>query len=88
MLKHFQVMAVVSLPEHAFSHYNANVKTSIIFVRRLGEDESAASLSDAAVLMASVQSVGYDAAGRTLYDVEIDEASSSERTETRRTDLL
>ena len=31
---HFQILAVVSLPQYAFSHYGAGVKSSIIFLKK------------------------------------------------------
>ena len=37
--RHFQICAVVSLPQIAFSHYGAGVKTSILFLRKLSEQE-------------------------------------------------
>ena len=37
--RHFQIRAVVSLPQIAFSHYGAGVKTSILFLRKLSEQE-------------------------------------------------
>ena len=37
--RHFQIRAVVSLPQLAFSHYGAGVKTSILFLRKFSEQE-------------------------------------------------
>ncbi len=37
--RHFQILAVVSLPQIAFSHYGAGVKTSILFLRKLSKQE-------------------------------------------------
>ena len=39
LLAHFQLLAVVSLPQFAFSHYDAGVKASIVFMRRLKDGE-------------------------------------------------
>ena len=36
---HFQILAIVSLPQTAFSHYGAGVKTSILFLRKFSEAE-------------------------------------------------
>ena len=36
---HFQIRAVVSLPQTAFSHYGAGVKPSILFLRKFSEAE-------------------------------------------------
>lgn len=37
--QHFQILAIVSLPQTAFMHYDAGVKTSILFLRKLSEQE-------------------------------------------------
>ncbi len=37
--RHYQILAVVSLPQIAFSHYGAGVKTSILFLRKFSEQE-------------------------------------------------
>ena len=36
---HFQIFAVVSLPQTAFSHYGAGVKPSILFLRKFSHEE-------------------------------------------------
>ena len=36
---HFRILAVISLPQTAFSHYGAGVKTSILFLRKFSEVE-------------------------------------------------
>ena len=36
---HFQILAIVSLPQTAFSHYGAGVKTSILFLRKFSQQE-------------------------------------------------
>lgn len=62
LLAHFQVQAVVSLPQFAFAYYKAGVKASILFVRRRGIEEKP---NDAeAVFMAAPERIGYDATGR------------------------
>ena len=37
--QHFQILAVVSLPQIAFRHYEAGVKPSILFLRKFSEQE-------------------------------------------------
>ena len=37
--QHFRILAVVSLPQIAFSHYGAGVKTSILFLRKFSKQE-------------------------------------------------
>ena len=62
LLHRFQILAVVSLPPTAFAHYGAGVKASVLFVRRLADDELPD--DDAPVFMATPQRIGYDAQGR------------------------
>jgi type I restriction enzyme M protein len=62
LLEHFQVQAVVSLPQFAFAHYGAGVKASLLFLRKLGAKESVA--DDTPIFMALAEKVGYDATGR------------------------
>jgi type I restriction enzyme M protein len=57
------LLAVISLPQTAFSHYGAGVKASILFLRRFGLKEKAA--PDARVFMATPRQIGYDAQGHT-----------------------
>jgi type I restriction enzyme M protein len=57
-----QILAIVSLPEHAFSPYGARVKPSIIFLRKKAKDER---LENYRIFMAIAEHIGYDAKGRT-----------------------
>lgn len=57
-----QISAVVSLPQFAFSHFGAGVKSSIVFLRRKGENEK---LGNYPIFMAIAKHIGYDATGRT-----------------------
>ncbi|KUH89798.1 restriction endonuclease subunit M [Mycobacterium sp. IS-1556] len=63
LLERTQLLAVISLPPTAFSHYGAGVKASIIFVRRRGEREAPS--DDEATFMAAPERIGYDATGRS-----------------------
>lgn len=62
LLAHFQVLAVVSLPQFAFAHYGAGVKASLLFLRKLAEDETVP--DDTPIFMALAEKIGYDATGR------------------------
>ena len=62
LLERFQLLAVVSLPSTAFSHYDANVKPSVVFLRKRAKNETPG--DDEAVFMAVPQKIGYDATGR------------------------
>lgn len=62
ILEKFQLLAVVSLPQCAFSHFGAGVKASIIFVRKRKANEKPD--NNEAIFMASPELIGYDATGR------------------------
>lgn len=61
LMEHCQINAVVSLPQIAFAHYGAGVKSSLVFVRKKGEKEK---LGKYKIFMAIAERVGYDATGR------------------------
>ena len=69
ILHETQLLAVISLPDFAFSHYGANVKSSLFFIRRLGEAEN---LGDYNVFMAISERIGYTASGKhdTVNDLQ------------------
>lgn len=56
-----QILAVVSLPQFAFTHFGAGVKSSLVFVRKKAKDEK---ISKYPIFMAIAEHIGYDAAGR------------------------
>jgi type I restriction enzyme M protein len=62
LLQRFQLLAVVSLPQSAFAHYGAGVKSSLIFLRKRRKDETPR--DDEAIFMAAPEKIGYDATGR------------------------
>ena len=70
LLNHFQLLAVVSLPQFAFSHYDAGVKASIVFLRCLAEGETVS--DDEPVFMALADNIGYDATGRKTFHLEVE----------------
>ena len=57
---------MVSLPQFAFSHYDAGVKASIVFLRRLADRETV--FDDTAIFMALADNIGYDATGRKTFE--------------------
>ena len=71
IIDHFQLLAVVSLPQSAFSHYDAGVKASIVIVRRLSDGEVVS--DDEPIFMALAENVGYDATGRSTFHVTVEE---------------
>ena len=87
LLNRFQLMAVVSLPQFAFQHYDAGVKASIVFLRRLADEETVS--DDAPIFMALTENIGYDATGRKTFDVTVEsETPGRERVEIQRCDLF
>lgn len=74
MINHFQILAVVSLPQTAFSHYDAGVKASIVFLRRLADGEVPD--DDEAVFMALAENIGYDATGRKTFEDSVEEEAA------------
>lgn len=87
LLAHFQLLAVVSLPQFAFSHYDAGVKASIVFMRRLAEGEIVP--DDAPIFMALAENIGYDAAGRNTFAVTpVSETPEEEKVEILSSDLF
>jgi type I restriction enzyme M protein len=87
LLAHFQVLAVVSLPHFAFAHYDAGVKASIIFLRRLDEGEAVP--TDTPIFMAIAENIGYDATGRKTFLVTVEnEVPGVKKTELQRCDLF
>lgn len=62
LMEHFQLLAVVSLPQTAFAHFGAGVKASLVFLRRRAGNEKPR--NDEAIFMAAPERIGYDATGR------------------------
>lgn len=87
ILEHFQLLAVVSLPQFAFAHYDAGVKASLVFLRRLRENEVVA--NDTPIFMALAENIGYDATGRKTFTVTTEsEEAGQEKVEIYRSDLF
>lgn len=87
LLERFKVLAVVSLPQFAFAHFGAGVKSSVVFLEKRFPNVPAS--DDEAIFMAMAENIGYDATGRTTYQVEVlDETPEQARTERQRCDLF
>ncbi len=61
IMERAQILAVVSLPQFAFTHYGAGVKSSLLFLRKKKENEK---LGNYPIFMAIAEHIGYDATGR------------------------
>jgi len=57
-----QILAVVSLPQTAFTHYGAGVKASLLFLRKKKEREYLP--DNYPIFMTIAEHIGYDATGR------------------------
>ena len=87
ILEHFQVRAVVSLPQFAFQHYDAGVKASIMFLRKLNGGELIN--ADEPIFMALAENIGYDATGRKTFEViEEKTVSHTEKIQIQQCDLF
>jgi type I restriction enzyme M protein len=87
LLERFRVLAVVSLPQFAFAHFGAGVKSSVVFLEK-HKIGTAASDEDA-IFMAIAENIGYDATGRVTYQVELlEEEPEVRRVECQRCDLF
>jgi len=61
LMEKAQILAVVSLPQFAFTHFGAGVKSSLVFVRKKSNKEK---LGRYPIFMAIAEHIGYDATGR------------------------
>ncbi len=87
LMAHFQLLAVVSLPQFAFSHYDAGVKASIVILRCLNDGETVS--EDEPIFMALAENIGYDASGRKTFDVTVEqETLEKEKVERQSCDLF
>lgn len=99
LLERFKVLAVVSLPQFAFAHFGAGVKSSVVFLekrpfsitKRDGKEfvVVCSASDDEPIFMAMAENIGYDAAGRNTYQIEVlSETPKLERIERHRSDLF
>jgi type I restriction enzyme M protein len=87
LLNRFQLLAVVSLPQFAFQHYDAGVKASIVFLRRLADGETVP--DDTPIFMALTDNIGYDATGRKTFNSAVEsEEPGREKVEIHSCDLF
>lgn len=69
MMEKSRILAVVSLPQFAFMHFGAGVKSSVVFLRKKDGVEEA---NNYPIFMAIAEHIGYDATGRkdSINDLE------------------
>jgi len=61
ILENCELLASISLPESAFSHFGAGIKSSLLFLREKSQNEK---LNDYTVFMGVAKQVGIDSTGR------------------------
>ncbi|MBU1037321.1 N-6 DNA methylase [Patescibacteria group bacterium] len=61
LMERCEILAVVSIPQFAFTHFGAGVKSSLVFLRRKAENEK---LKEYPIFMGIAEHIGYDATGR------------------------
>lgn len=61
LMEKSQILAIVSLPQIAFTHFGAGVKSSLVFVRKKKDNEKTGNYP---IFMAIAKHIGYDATGR------------------------
>ncbi len=61
LMERAQILAIISLPQFTFKHFGAGVKSSLVFVRKKGENEK---LGRYKIFMAIAEHIGYDATGK------------------------
>jgi type I restriction enzyme M protein len=86
LLDSFQLLAVVSLPQTAFSHFGAGVKASLVFLRKRKPSETAN--DEEAIFMAVAENIGYDATGRKTMKVVETHEEGDKKVEIQRCDLF
>ena len=67
-----KIRAIVSLPIETFTPFGANIKTSLLYLRKWDTGELKAGSYPVCVIR--LDSVGYDASGRPTDSNELDEA--------------
>jgi len=61
LMEKSQILAIVSLPQFAFTHFGAGVKSSLVFIRKKKDNED---VKNYPIFMAIAEHIGYDATGR------------------------
>ena len=61
IMQNSQILAVVSLPQFAFAHFGAGVKSSLVFLRKPKAKEEIGKYN---IFMGIAEHIGYDATGR------------------------
>jgi type I restriction enzyme M protein len=65
-----KIRAIISLPIETFTPFGANIKTSILFVRKWRKGE--AKSNSYSIFLARVDNIGYDASGKSKESSELD----------------
>ncbi len=77
LVEHAAIRAIVSLPAETFSPFGANIKTSVLVLRKLRPSEDVSKYRS--VFLGEISNVGYDASGRPSASTDSDELLSEFR---------
>jgi len=69
LMERCQILAIVSLPQFAFTHFGAGVKSSLVFVRKKAIGEK---LGKYKIFMAIAEHIGYEATGKKDLQNDLD----------------
>ncbi len=86
LLEHFQLLAIISLPQYSFAHYGAGVKASLVFLKKRKNGEIPS--DNEPVFMAVAENIGYDASGHKTFKVIKTQETEKIKTEISRCDLF
>ena len=64
IMKKTQILAIISLPQFAFAHYGAGVKSSLVFLRKKVHNNEV----EPNIFMAIAEHIGYDTTGKDDFD--------------------
>lgn len=70
--KHTRILAVVGLPEYAFTHTGTSVKGALLFLEKAVEP-----LDDYKIFITKARSIGYDSTGRDIQQNDFDKILSA-----------
>lgn len=73
--QHMKIRSIISLPTETFSPFGANIKTSLLVLRKWNVNEDRE--QNYKVCMCQLNNIGYDAAGRSKKGNEIEEVKNS-----------
>ncbi|EKF86844.1 N-6 DNA methylase [Methanobacterium formicicum] len=68
LMEKCQILAIVSLPQFAFSHFGAGVRSSLLFLRKYTDNETPRNYK---IFMAIANTIGYDPTGKKVKENDL-----------------